>query len=291
MPITHYLSALLILFPLCLNGQAKGQERVYTTGEDRSIFERYITAMAPKKTLPMEALIVETATFFLGTPYVASTLEKEPEGLVVNLRGMDCTTFVEYVIALSRTLNDPDPSFDRFCRHLQHLRYREGVISGYAVRLHYMTDWIYENERKGIVKDMAKELGGDLLPLRLDFMSTHPDSYKQLKGDPQLVREMERVERRINGRTCHYLPKAGIAAFTDRIKPGDIVCFTTTIKGLDVTHAGIIMQVGGRLTFIHASTSAGRVAVYGESLKTYLERGKSTSGILIARPLPPGSTH
>ncbi|MDR1981266.1 MAG: DUF1460 domain-containing protein [Tannerellaceae bacterium] len=285
MHAAHYLFGLFLLFPLCLNGQTEVPERVYATKEDRAVFDRYMTAMASNSSLPLEELIVETATFFLGTPYVASTLEKEPERLIVNLRGMDCTTFVEYVIALSRTLNDPNPSFDRFCRHLQTLRYREGVISGYAARLHYMTDWIYENERKGIVKDMAKELGGDVFPLRLDFMSTHPDSYRQLKGDPLSVREMEQVERRINGRTCHYLPKARIAAFTDRIKPGDIVCFTTTIKGLDVTHAGIIMQVGGRLTFIHASTSAKRVAVYEGSLKTYLEKGKSTSGILVARPL------
>lgn len=39
---------------------------------------------------------------FLKTPYVAHTLEvNEEEKLVVNFDEVDCTTFVEYVLALS----------------------------------------------------------------------------------------------------------------------------------------------------------------------------------------------
>lgn len=39
---------------------------------------------------------------FLKTPYVAHTLEvNDEEKLVVNFDEVDCTTFVEYVLALS----------------------------------------------------------------------------------------------------------------------------------------------------------------------------------------------
>lgn len=72
--------------------------------------------MEPEKSLPLDELMIHTALFFRGTPYVASTLEKEPEGLVVNLQELDCTTFAETVLALSRTLREENPTFENFVR-------------------------------------------------------------------------------------------------------------------------------------------------------------------------------
>ena len=44
--------------------------------------------------------IMEIARRYLGTPYVANTLEDEgSEELVINKQEVDCTTFVEYVLA------------------------------------------------------------------------------------------------------------------------------------------------------------------------------------------------
>ena len=62
---------------------------------DKAIYERYCTAVKEKAALPTGDLMVETARFFLGTPYVAGTLEEEPETLVINLHGLDCMTLVE----------------------------------------------------------------------------------------------------------------------------------------------------------------------------------------------------
>ncbi|WP_240509568.1 N-acetylmuramoyl-L-alanine amidase-like domain-containing protein [Geofilum rhodophaeum] len=46
---------------------------------------------------------------FIGTPYVGATLESEgEEQVVVNLEEMDCTTFVEYVLALAAAGVQPD---------------------------------------------------------------------------------------------------------------------------------------------------------------------------------------
>ena len=153
---------LLLGFWMCVcmvflvNAQELTSRKLYCTDEDRAIFDRYCTQMEPKKSLPLDELMIHTALFFRGTPYVASTLEKEPEGLVVNLRELDCTTFAETVLALSCTLREENPTFENFCENLQQLRYRDGTIHDYTDRLHYMTDWFYGNERKGIVKDMGR---------------------------------------------------------------------------------------------------------------------------------------
>ena len=277
--------ALLILTMWIAPAWMAWGQKIYYVEEDSAIFNRFVSEMMPRKNLPAERLIIETATFFLGTPYVASTLEKEPEGLVVNLREMDCTTFVDNVVALSRMLKSDDISFEGFCCQLQHLRYREGKITGYADRLHYTSDWIYENNRKSIVRDINKEIGGVSLELHLDFMSTHPASYKQLKSDAGLVKKIAAIEKDISSRPYYYIPEQKIDDYAPHIMDGDVVCITTAIKGLDTSHVGIISRVGETLTFIHASTTAQKVIVNPESLKNYLEKGKSSTGIMLARPV------
>lgn len=259
---------------------------LYTTDEDRAIVGRCLDEMAGRNDLCESELILETARFFLGTPYVAATLEKEPEGLTVNVREMDCTTFVENVLALVRTLQSGRPSFDTFCRELQTIRYREGRITGYPDRLHYMSDWIWENARKGIVRDVGREVGGEPLPLRLSFISTHPQAYKQLRERPDWVRQLAQKEQEINSRTYYYLPKLEIDANAGHLKSGDVVGFVTSIAGLDVSHMGILYREGDVLTFIHASTTAKRVIVHPTSLQVYTSGMKSNRGLLIARPLP-----
>ena len=135
------------------------------------------------------------------------------------------------------------------------------------------------------MKDIAQSIGGDTLSLNLSFISTHPDSYKQLKGHPELVQKMEKKEQEINQRSHYYLPKANINALSYSIQNGDILCFATTIKGLDVTHVALAYWQAGELRFIHASSSAKKVIVQNSSLQNYANNIKSCKGLLIARPL------
>lgn len=54
--------------------------------------------------------------------------------------------------------------------------------AGYVSRLHYFSDWIKDNEQKGIVHERTGELGLAVSQiLNLDFMSTHSDNYHRLK--------------------------------------------------------------------------------------------------------------
>lgn len=274
----YFLSFLLVM-----GFTFRGMASIVYTQEDSLIATGYFQFMQPKKNLPINQLVVETARFFLGTPYVSGTLEKEQEQLVVNLRELDCTTFVENCLALSLTLKGQTPDFLTYCNTLQSLRYRSGEVTDYIDRLHYTTDWIAENEKRNILKNITKDIGGKPLQLQVSFMSTHPDKYKQLASNPLLIPRLATVEKINNSRTHYYIPKAEIPSITKLIKDGDIICFTTSVKGLDVTHVGYALWEGGQLTFIHASTSAHKILINSVSLADYCNSIRSNTGIIVVR--------
>lgn len=276
---------IILLSWICLCGKAQINPVgiLYSTDEDLVIYDRYAKAIESKKSSLAGDLMVETARFFLGCPYVASTLENVPEGVVVNLREMDCMTLVETTTALVRSLRHP--SFDYFSVMLRAIRFRNVDSLSYTDRLHYTTDWIYENEREGYVKDVTREIGGKPLAVNLSFMSTHSDSYKQLKDHPEYIPKIAAKEKEISARPHYYIPADEINACASGIENGDIVCFVTTVNGLDISHVGIIQKEGDKLGFIHASTSAKQVIVNKEPLQEYVQSIKRNSGIMIVRPL------
>ena len=95
---------------------------------------------------------------YVGTPYVAHTLDVDgPEELILNCDEVDCTTFVEYVLAesLCPKLDNGDISEGVFADKLQQIRYRNGQIDGYTSRLHYITEWVNNAVQKGFLKDVT----------------------------------------------------------------------------------------------------------------------------------------
>jgi Protein of unknown function (DUF1460). len=274
---TFLFIALLCSFFVSATG-----DRLYVVEQDREIFDRYIHSITADGYTSQE-VIMATAAFLLDVPYVATTLEKDPEGLVINLRELDCTTFVETVFALSKTIVDGSPSFESFCENLKQFRYRNGVIAGYASRLHYTTDWIYENSQKGLVEDVTKEIGGESLPVELFFMSRNADKYKLLKGNPDLIADMAAIEKSVNNRLYYFIPKDRIEACREGIKDGDMLCFVTSVAGLDVSHVGIAKWESGRLTFVHASSSLKKVVVQPGTLQEYALASSSNKGIIVVR--------
>ena len=140
------------------------------------------------KDKPINDVLVDIGKSFIGTDYLAYGLEADgDEQLVVNLTGLDCTTFTENSLALARCVKKDETSFDDYLEELQFIRYRNGIIDGYPSRLHYFSDWITNNTSKGVVQDETKKLGGIPIKFKLDFMSTHPESYEQLKENPELI--------------------------------------------------------------------------------------------------------
>ena len=251
---------------------------------DLEILGKFLQS-TPRSTV--DSNMVHAALFFLNTPYVANTLDTlDREDLTINFREMDCMTFVENCLALSRMLRHPNPDMDYFERELRLIRYRNGALNDYASRLHYTSDWIFDNVKKSAVEDITYALGGQKFKPNVSFMSENYMKYKHLKDDPEAVKEIEAIESEINKRGSYYfLPKQEIVAHQSLIKSGDIICFTTSVSGLDVSHMGIAYRNKDQLTFIHASSTAKKVIINPESLVDYCNKINSNTGIIVLRPL------
>ena len=254
-------------------------------GQDRRIFEKLIRFLSKKKTsakFPSQ-LVLEIGKFFLGTPYGAGTLEmKGTEHLVINLREFDCMTFVENVVALVWLVRSKKKSFEVFRRILQKIRYRHGRLQGYCSRLHYFSDWIHDNQKKGILRDITAEIGGRPLRKAMTFMTKYPDLYPQLKNKANLWR-MKSVERTISRRSLFFIPKKVMRRLEDRIRDGDLIAITTNREGLDVQHVGFAARVKNRIHLLHASRIKGKVVLSKETLYRYLMESRARSGIMVAR--------
>jgi hypothetical protein len=278
---------LLFLFAACNFSQTNAEEEfpVIFQEEDKEILEQALEMFSEESNTPTPVLMVKTGTYFTGTPYVAHTLETEPEQLVVNLREMDCTTFAENCLAIAKTIQSENLTFEQFADELKNVRYRNGKIDGYPSRLHYFSDWIFDNQQKKLVKDVSKEIAATPYDKEVYFMSTHPDSYEQLKDSVALVKEIAEQENDMNSRQLFYIPENKIAEVEDKLMDGDIVGITTSVDGLDISHVGILVRKAGRIHLMHASSLAEEVVISEESLETYLMESKSATGIMVARPL------
>lgn len=236
-------------------------------------------------TLPLGEAMARLGATFVGTPYAPGTLEVPgPERLVINLRELDCVTFVENVLAIARLVRAGKTDFEAYRAELTRIRYRDGVIDGYPSRLHYFSDWIADNERKGLVRDVTRELGGERVVERIDFMSTHPESYRQL-SDPGNLEAIRRIEAELSARERYVIPQERIAEVEAGIRNGDIIAMTSTLDGLDVAHTGIALWVDGRLHLLHAPLAGGNVEISAVPLAERIRGIRTQDGIMVARPL------
>ena len=222
----------------------------------------------------------------LGVPYVAATLDgNEEEQLVVHVDQLDCTTFVETVLALCIADKRDARSFDGFKKALTDVRYRDGVLDGYASRLHYFSDWIRNNEQMGFVKECTSEtLCAQPQELWLNFMTTHVDSYQPMKKNPALVEVMAAQEKNWQGTIVSYIPKEKLNLPPEelKIKDGDILAMVTNIKGLDIVHVGFAFWKDNHLHLLHASSVAKKVI---EDPKTQYESSKNTKAHIGVRAI------
>ena len=260
----------------------RGRDPETFDGLMRYLSGKEIPALCPSR------LIVEIGLFFLGATYRAGTLETDgTERLVVNLRELDCFTFVENVVALAWVFKSRQRSFEAFCRMIRKTRYRQGRMQGYASRLHYFSDWIQDNEKKGIVKNVTAEIGGRPWRKTINFMTTHQDLYPALK-DGASLRKMRFFEKTISGRPHFFIRKEDMRRLESRMDDGDLIAITTDREGLDVQHVGIAARVKNRIHLLHASSKEGRVILSSKTLYRYLIESKVRSGIIVVRILAKG---
>jgi hypothetical protein len=194
---------------------------------------------------------------FLGHSYKPNPLigsADTAEVFTASLDGFDCVTYIETIVALARASN-----VDDFVEWLRKIRYAQGRIQ-WERRNHYMTLWIRNNLREGIISPVW-------MP---DVPIVSRD--RVLNVVPGLAAQRIRLK-------C--VPKAAAPRLAEYLQSGDLICFVSTRKNLDVFHAGIIVRDGKIMLVRHASRS--QSSVVEQELSEFLKANRMT-GVIVVRP-------
>lgn len=278
---------ILGVFLLVDIGESQAQTPQYTKGDSLKIVSLLAEAAKTDKTTNW---VLFFSKHLEGIPYVAKTLEKnDKERLVINLSQLDCTTFVETVMALSLCAKNKQTRFDDYCRFLRMLRYRGGMVS-YPTRLHYFTSWIADNTTLGFVSEVQQPdtIFTQIQTLAIDYMSQHVESYPMLVKNPSWVKEVSDIEKTLNGKKYRFIPKGEITntkAFRQIIHDGDIIAIVTNKKGLDTSHIGFAVWRKDGLHLINASQIHKKVVNEPMTLYEYMQKHPTQIGIRIIRTL------
>lgn len=227
----------------------------------------------------------------LGIPYVGHTLEvNAEEQLVVNLRQLDCTTYVETVCALTLCAKHGQTAFADYCHWLGQLRYRGGQLTDYTSRLHYFTDWIEDNTRMGFVKETQQKTApfNAVQTVKVGFMTEHPQYYDMLKDNQQFQSVIAQQEKALNGRQYRYIVKTDISktpAMRQAVADGDIIAILTNKKGLDTSHVGIAVWHADGLHLLNASQIHKKTVEEPMTLRQYMGKHPTQTGIRVVKLL------
>lgn len=245
------------------------------------------------KALPIGERVATVGRALVGTPYKSFTLEIDDhiEAPSVNLNGLDCWTFFETSLAFARMLEEPRSGWtpETMLHFIELDRYRNGRCTGeYLSRLHYLEDWLYDNDRRGLVRNMTRALGGVRVPHEATEMSIGWREYRYLRSDPALLGPLRQMEERVSSEPLYEIPKSRVPAVEAKLQDGDIIGVTERDRGLISTaHVGLAYRDSmGVLHFMHASSphNYGRVVI-DDRLSNYLNRHASDAGIIVGRPL------
>jgi hypothetical protein len=246
------------------------------------------------KSLPIGERTATVGRALVGTPYKSFTLEIDDriEAPSANFYGMDCWTFFEIALGFARMLDEPSAQWtpQTLLQEIERDRYRGGKCTGeYLSRLHYLEDWLADNDRRGLVEDLTRKLGGVRANHAAQEMTFGWRHYRYLKANPSLLKPLGQMEANVSARPLYQIPKNRVAAIEPKLKSGDIIGIVSRDRpGLySTSHVGLAYRTkDGVLHFLHASSphNYGKV-VLDSRLSSYLARYRSDSGILVARPL------
>ena len=284
---------LFLLFSVAFASESRLPFSTVFKGQDQ--FDRLVAkAKAGNwKALPIGERTAAVGQALAGTRYKHFTLEIDNriESPSVNFQGMDCWTFFEIALSFARMLNEPESNWtpERMLHYIEMDRYRGGECTGdYLSRLHYLEDWLYDNDRRGLVEDMTRTLGGSSVPHSAREMSAGWRHYRYLAANRSLLGPLARMEANVSSRPLYQIPKNQVAKIESKLRSGDIIGIISRDGGrYSTAHVGLALRTSdGVLHFMHASSPSnyGRVVVDSE-LSKYLYRYGSDSGILVARPL------
>ncbi|EDY18153.1 conserved hypothetical protein [Chthoniobacter flavus Ellin428] len=264
-----------------------------TVFKGRKQFDALVAQADKWKNLPIGQRVAEIGRAQAGTHYKSFTLEIDNriEAPSVNLTGLDCWTFFETSLAFARMLDEPKENWtpQTMLKYIELDRYRDGKCTGsYLSRLHYLEDWLHDNNRRGMVKDLTRDLGG--VPAAHDAveMTKAWKSYRYMAHNPDLRAGIAQMEARVASEPLYYIPKSQVAGIESHLQSGDIIGVCSHDGALiGTSHVGLAYRTNdGVLHFMHASAphNYGKV-VLDQRLSDYLYHFRSDAGIMVARPL------
>jgi hypothetical protein len=294
---THkFIGIFGLLFALSLGLTNAARLPFETVFKGEATFDRLVAQAKAHnwRTLPIGERTATVGHALLGTRYKSFTLEVDDkvEAASVNFNGVDCWTFFELSLGFARMLDEIEPAWTpaTLLHYIELDRYRGGVCTGqYLSRLHYLEDWLHDNDRRGLVDDLTRRLGGVAVNHAAREMTLGWRHYRYLRADPSLLDPLGKMEANVSSRPLYQIPKSQVARIEPKLKSGDIIGIISRDRpGMySTSHVGLAYRTkDGVLHFMHASSphNYGKVVVDKELAK-YLAEFRSDTGILVARPL------
>ncbi|WP_345118939.1 DUF1460 domain-containing protein [Bartonella pachyuromydis] len=202
---------------------------------------------------------------FLGTPYQANMLhgsENTPEKLIIDFRGLDCFTYLDYVEALQKSTSQTE-----FINNVIRTRYVDGNIS-FLNRKHFFTDWAYREYK------LATDITAQISP---NAVSTEKYLNKKADGGNYLL-GLPIVKRNITYIPSNFIDEEVIS----HLQTGDFIGIYTELSGLDVTHVGFFIMTDHGPMLRNASSRKENKKVIDSPFMDYVAK---TPGIIVLRAL------
>lgn len=285
----HRIAFALFLLPFA----ASAALPLETVFQGRAKFDALVAQADTWKPLPIGERVAAVGRALVGTRYKGFTLEIDDhiEAPSVNLDGLDCWTFFESALAFARMLDEPRESWSpqTMLSYIERDRYRGGSCDGsYLSRLHYLEEWFIDNDRRGLVQDLTRSLGGKNVGHTAGEMTINWRGYRYMRASADVRAGIRAMENRVAAMPMAHIPKSKVAAIEGKLRSGDIIGITTNDPGgVGTSHVGLALRTGdGVLHFMHASAphNYGKVVV-DMRLSDYLNHYRADAGIMVARPL------
>jgi hypothetical protein len=288
-------SIAVFTFVLIANLTAQSSAKRRTASPDERIYQQRMQ-MPRGESLPQATM--DMAKSFMGSKcpkYIsASELEAEDsdvdvelqpmsrEYFAISLRLFDCMTLVEASVGLAKTKRSGQPSYSQFKNQVRQMRYANGLVT-YSTRLHYFTDWLFENEKRGMLTNISREIGGVPFKKEVNYMSSKRDTFYGNMRDPKTFAAVRSREIAISNRSMWYIPKENVADIEAKLQDGDIIAITNAAEGMDIAHTGFVYKHYDRAHMLHADLELGRVSITSVPLADYLAAHPKHTGVMIAR--------
>ncbi len=308
---TRVLLALTLALTLAVASPALAQKAVPPSAGPRLPIETVfqgdskfyaIVAKAERenwRALPIGERTIRVAREMVGTPYTNYSLEVDDriESPVVNMRGMDCWTYYENALAISRMLRyKPAPYKPQDMLHMVEIeRYRNGVCTGnYLSRMHHLEEVFYDNQRRGYATNITSRLpGAQRLQREIHEMTVQWKAYRYLRSNPSLIEPMGKIEAQVSNLPVYHVPKSKVRDAERYLQSGDICAITSNDPNGYTSHVGLIVRMNDRAYFTHATSDRdkGRMVVIDRPITAYVNGASKHAGIVICRPndVPPSA--